>query len=134
MFNYPEVIYDGTGVGSGLSDFMPAELNAHPFIFTNQSKLDLTNKLIIATEYEKLVMPNITTLRNEFEIFEFNYTKTGKIIYAAPEGKHDDCVFSVAMANWFIEENEGKSDVGEIDDILRTYKEAQEEIDEDDDP
>ena len=124
QFNYPEVIYDGTGVGSGLSDFMPSELNSFPFIFTNQSKLDLVNKMIVATEYEKLLLPNIVTIKNEFEIFEFNYTKTGKIIYQAPDGKHDDCVYSMALCNWFIEENEGKSEVGEIDDFLNTVNEV----------
>ena len=128
-FNYPDLIYDATGVGSGLGDFIGDTLNAFPFVFTNESKNEIVHKLVVAFEYATMQVPNIVTVRNEFEIFEMKITKTGKISYSAPEGKHDDVVMSFAMANWYIENNASKSEVGEIDDILDTFKKAREELD-----
>jgi hypothetical protein len=132
-FNYCDLIYDATGVGNGLGDFLGANINAYPFVFTNESKNDIIHRMAVAFEYAQWKIPNIVTVRNEFELLEMRVTKTGKISYSAPDGKHDDVVMSMSMLNWYIENNVGKSEVGEIDDILKTYKEAQEEIDEDDD-
>lgn len=118
-FNYADVIFDATGVGSGIHDFLSTEVNVHPFVFTNKSKNEIINRLIVACEYEKIGIPNIFTIRSEFEIFEFNMTRTGKITYSAPDGKHDDTVMSIAMANWYIEENGGQTNVIEIDDFIK---------------
>jgi hypothetical protein len=134
-FDCTDLIYDATGVGSGLTDFIPAEFNAIPYVFTNQSKNDLINKLIMSFEYGVLDIPNISTVRNEFEILELSFTKTGKFSYEAPDGKHDDCVMSIALANFYIEDNTGVGEVGEIDSIIDTYHQARKSIleDEDDD-
>lgn len=121
--NYADIIYDGTGVGSSFGDFLSQDFNCYPFVFTNKSKNELVNKLIIACEYAGIKMPNILTMRNEFEIFEFNVTRTGAMTYAAPEGSHDDVVMSVAMANWYIEENGGSSEIHEIDNFLAVIEE-----------
>lgn len=118
QFDWPEVIYDATGVGSAITDFLSSELNVTPFVFTNNSKNDIVNRLIVACEYAQLEIPNIFTIRSEFEIFEFQMTKTGKITYNAPDGKHDDTVMSIAMANFFLEENGMKGEVHEIDNFL----------------
>lgn len=122
-FNQPEVIYDATGVGQAISDFMSTELNVFPFVFTNSSKSEIVNRLILDCEFANLDLPNILTIKNEFEIFEFNLTKTGKISYSAPDGKHDDTVMAIAMANWYLEENGMKSEVGEIDNFLEVIQE-----------
>lgn len=134
-FDWPEVIYDATGVGSAITDFLSTELNVFPFVFTNNSKNDIVNKLIIACEYGHLEMPNIVTVKNELEIFEFKMTKTGKISYGAPDGKHDDCVMSIAMANHFLDENGMKGEVSEVNSFLNVVQERQRDImdDEDDD-
>ena len=132
-FNYPDLIYDATGVGSGLGDFIGTTLNVHPFVFTNESKNELVHNLVIAFEYAQIKLPNILTVRNEFEIFEMGLTKTGKISYNAPDGKHDDCIMSIGLCNWFIENNSGKSEIGEVEDILNAYKEAKSFLDENDD-
>lgn len=132
-FNYPDLIYDATGVGSGLGDFLGTNINAFPFTFTNETKNEIVHQMAVAFEYVQWTLPNIQTVRNEFELFEMNLTKTGKISYSAPDGKHDDIVMSLSMLNWYIEQNVGKSDIGEIDDILRAYKEAEEELEDDED-
>ena len=125
MLNDADIIYDGTGVGGSFGDFLSANFNVHPFIFTNQSKNDLINRLIIATEYCNIEMPNLTTVRHEFEVFEFQLTRTGMMTYNAPDGMHDDCVMSIAMANWWIEENCGSLDIHSIDNYLEITTENQ---------
>lgn len=117
-FNGCDVIYDGTGVGVGIGDFLDRELNSYPFIFTNQSKADIVQRLMVAFEYSNILMPKITTIVNEFLLYEYQITKTGKISYSAPEGKHDDIVVAVAMCNYHIEEN-GSNDILEIENFLQ---------------
>lgn len=116
--NYADIIYDGTGVGGSFGDFLSRDFNVHPFVFTNKSKNELVNKLIIACDYTEIEIPNITTVRHEFEVFQFEMTRTGKMTYNAPDGMHDDTVMSIAMANWYIDENGGSIDIQEIDNFL----------------
>lgn len=113
-----DVIFDSTGVGAGLADFMERITNAYPFKFTNQSKNELINRLIVSCEYGEVHLPNIVTIREEFELFTYSLTRTGKLSYHAPEGKHDDTVIAIALANWYAEENVTRSNIGEINTFL----------------
>lgn len=117
VYNNADVIYDATGVGSGIQDFIT--VNAYPFKFTNDSKNEIINKLIVACDYGTLKLPNIVTIREEFELFEYALTRTGKMSYNAPAGRHDDCVISIAMANWYADENGGAGEVHSIDNFLK---------------
>lgn len=127
FLNDADIIYDATGVGSSFGDFLSSHFNTFPFVFTNKSKNDLINRLIIASEYASIKLPNIPTIRNEFEVFEFNITKTGAMTYNAPDGMHDDCVISIALANWYIEENGGGTDVHVIDNFLNIIEDRSSE-------
>jgi len=40
----------------------------------------------------------VGTIKEELEIFEYQYTSTG-VRYNAPSGYHDDCVNALALAN-----------------------------------
>jgi len=117
-FDMADLIYDKTGVGRGLEDFLGRSSNNYGFQFTNDSKNELVNKLIAATDYAEIKLPNIVTMRNEFELFTYDITRTGKLSYNAPEGKHDDTVIMVGLANWFCVENGGKGHVEEVNDFL----------------
>lgn len=117
-----DVIYDATGVGSGLGDFLDSQVRAHPFVFTNESKNEIVNKLIVSCEYGELELPNIQTVREEFELFTYTITRTGKVSYSAPSGKHDDCVMGLALANWYCMEN-GCHRASAIDEFIRARNE-----------
>lgn len=120
MLNGATLIYDATGVGAGVGDFLKNEdVIAHPYTFTNDSKADLINRLIISIEYEEISLPNIKTLTNEFAAFTYELTRTGKISYNAPSGLHDDIVISVAMANWFRKEDSGMDEAVVLEEILK---------------
>ena len=51
-----------------------------------------------------MTYPNIPELINELEIFTYEMGLGGRIRYMAPEGEHDDCVCSLALAMYQIGE------------------------------
>lgn len=123
-YSNADVIFDNTGVGGGLADFLSTDLNAHPFTFTNQTKNEIINRLIVSCDYGRISIPNIETIRQEFELFTYTVTRTGKLSYSAPDGKHDDCVMSIAMAEWYANENGGSQEVHTLDNFFAVMNEA----------
>jgi hypothetical protein len=118
-FNHCDLIFDATGVGAGLADMLNSyDVTAHPFVFTNDSKNEIVNKLILSIEYQELKLPNIAEIKKELAAFTYSLTRTGKISYNAPSGFHDDVVMSLAMANFYRKENVGADDLGVVDDII----------------
>lgn len=117
-YNQADLIYDATGVGAGLGDMLNNyDVVAHPYVFTNESKVELINRLILSVEYAEITLPNITTMRNELSAYTYTLTRTGKISYNAPAGYHDDIVCSLALANLFRKENAGSEDLATLDAI-----------------
>jgi hypothetical protein len=51
-------------------------------------------------------------MKDEMESFEFEYTRTG-VRYTAPDGLHDDCVCSLALAYAKFTEGNFNTFVGE---------------------
>lgn len=104
--NDATLVYDSTGVGAGLGDFIDEYgISSHAFTFTNESKNELINKLILAIEHGKIKIPSISTILKELRGYSFEVTKTGKITFNAPAGSHDDCVIALALSNYFREEH-----------------------------
>lgn len=137
-FNHAELIFDGTGVGSGLADFYQNhDISAHPYVFTNESKSDLVVNLALAIEYGEVTIPNIPTIINEMAAFTYSLSRTGKLTYSAPSGHHDDIVMAFALANWFRRQNAASTNVAVLDDFIRVNsaqpKSFYEWIDEDND-
>lgn len=64
----------------------------------NQNKSEMIQQLRLAITDCKIKSPKIVELEHELEIFEFDVSPSGRLIYAAPDGMHDDCVMSLAFA------------------------------------
>jgi hypothetical protein len=75
-------------------------LNVEGFRFTASSKEQLINNLSMLIEQGKLHYEDIPELINELEIFEYQITPSRNLKMSAPEGYHDDCVISLALAAW----------------------------------
>lgn len=113
QYNHAELIFDSTGVGGGLADFLNNfDITAHPYVFTNDSKNDLVNRLVLAIEHQNVAIPNIPTVIGELSAFTYTLTKTGKMSYGAPSGYHDDIVMAFALANWY--RTEHSVDAGQV--------------------
>lgn len=106
-YNNALCIIDSTGVGdpiaedlshSGISLWYQGEKPGYKF--TNDSKSQLINNLAISIEQRRITFPYEPILIDELQAFEYSITDGGRIKYGAPDGKHDDCVISLALACW----------------------------------
>ena len=76
----------------------------HPFTTTNKSKQELIEGLILDFNEGSIGIPSkklFNPLFQELETFTYDYNpKTRSIKYGHPTGLHDDCVISLALANY----------------------------------
>ncbi len=95
------VFIDSTSVGEPIfEDLQRSGVFIDDFRFTNKSKKELIEKLSIYIEQKLVWIPNNEQLLGELSAFGYTLTGSGNILYRAPEGLHDDCVFSLALAVW----------------------------------
>lgn len=95
--NKPALI-DSTGVGDPIVEALQegGNLNFEGFKFTSASKQMIMEGLAVAIQNRHFTY-NTPIIRQELEIYEYEYTRTG-VRYTAPEGMHDDCVCAAALA------------------------------------
>lgn len=93
---------DATGVGDPIVDDLRKAGVKIPegqaVKFTNTSKKELIERLIIAIEQRLITFPRINVLIDELGSFGVEITEGGYVRYTAPEGEHDDTVISLALA------------------------------------
>ncbi|MGH7721750.1 MAG: hypothetical protein ACRENL_02795 [Candidatus Dormibacteria bacterium] len=92
-------LIDSTGVGDPIVEQLqrsPGVGHVQGYQFTQPSKQRLMEGLAVAIQQGTVGYPDGTIVA-ELEQFEYEYTRTG-VRYASPEGLHDDCVMSLALA------------------------------------
>jgi len=111
-YNNARVIIDATGVGKPIyEDLMRAGVFVEDFTFTGKSKEELFGNLRVFIENGYIRIPNYSVLIDELLSFEYilRNEKTGEplrnIKYGPPQGLHDDCVDSLALAVWDLSPN-----------------------------
>jgi hypothetical protein len=91
------IVIDSTGVGDAITEDLQKHFNAmHGFKYTASSKQQLM-ELLASTIHKKEVGFPDGFIRQELDIFEYQFTATG-VKYNAPTGFHDDCVNALALA------------------------------------
>jgi hypothetical protein len=90
------ICIDSTGVGDPVAEQVARVRDTQLFQFTQRSKQMLMEGLAVAIQKREITVLD-GVMRDELESFEFEYTRTG-VRYSAPEGLHDDCVCSLALA------------------------------------
>ena len=101
QYHNAEVYIDSSGVGRPIfEDLFRDGVFIKDFSFAHQSKTALVEKLSIMIEQHQLTIPKYDVLISELESFQVNISDSGKTLYAAPRGMHDDCVISLALAVW----------------------------------
>lgn len=93
---------DSTGIGDPiLATVRGAGIRVEPYqIGGTKAKQQLIEKLRVNLEHSRISFPNIPLMIRELENYEYNISDAGTIKYEAPSGSHDDCVISLALANW----------------------------------
>jgi hypothetical protein len=100
-YNNASTLIDSTGVGDPiLKDLEEMGVYVEGYKFDNTSKKKLIESLMMAFEMGHIQIIDDPTLINELLIFEYQISKSGVLRYEAPQGYHDDCVISLALANW----------------------------------
>lgn len=95
--NMPALV-DSSGVGDPIVEMLQKKPGTkfEGYTFSGPSKQKLMEGLAVAIQSGSVSFPD-GPIRQELENFEFEYTRTG-VRYSAPEGFHDDCVCSLALA------------------------------------
>lgn len=100
-YNHALCWVDSTGVGDAIyDDLHNYGVPVESYKFTSESKRNLIEKLVISIEQRFILFPRIQILIEELQRFSYEITSEGRIRYNAPDGFHDDCVISLALANW----------------------------------
>jgi len=100
-YNNARIIVDSTGIGEPIQEDLSRDgLFVDDYKFTNKSKKELIEKMSIYIEQKNVWIPNKEALIDELKSFGYQLTDAGNVIYKAPQGLHDDAVFSLALAVW----------------------------------
>lgn len=96
------ILAESNSIGSpNIEELTKEGLPIVPFETTAASKPPLIQSLILAFEKSELTILNDAQTINELEAFEEKRSaQTGRPTYSAPQGLHDDCVISLALALW----------------------------------
>lgn len=99
-----DLLVETNGVGDPVFEMIRKQYSrTSPLFQTNQTKENIIRRLMGDIQDATLELPSINlfpTLAEELEIFEYEVLPSGKIRYTHPQGFHDDCVLSLAIANW----------------------------------
>lgn len=90
--------HDKTGLGEVIDDLLDkTELPYEGQVFTNHSKSEMVNTLMVAVEQRSVQLPNWTTMVHEMDNYEVTTTEIGNMKYSAPQGLHDDIIASMIL-------------------------------------
>lgn len=91
-------LIDSTGIGDPVLDqFQLEHGNFRGYQFTNASKQKLMEGLAVSIQRHEISYPK-GPIVDELENFEYVTQPSGRVLYSAPEGLHDDCVCALALA------------------------------------
>ena len=112
------IIAEENAMGAPLiEEAQSRELNVIPFVTTNASKQAIIDQLSLAFEQRSIRIPNDPVLIGELQSYECKRLPSGLYRYSAPEGMHDDCVMSLAIA-WSGVAKESAWNRGSINDLV----------------
>lgn len=98
---YIELIKKGI-VKSGL------RIPVYEFNTTNESKQDIISNLQVLIQNNEVKLPDDDALKVQLMKYEMTVSKTGKPVYNAAIGYHDDMIMSAAIALWSVKKNKPK--------------------------
>lgn len=101
-----EMIYhDKTGLGEVIDDALAeTDLPYEGITFTNKSKSEMVNKLMLAFQRKAIVLPFWQAMIDEIDAYEVTVSDVGNWKYAAADGFHDDIVSSMILGWSLVEE------------------------------
>lgn len=106
-FKLDAMTIEANSIGQPVIDSLSnRDMNIIPFTTTNATKQEIIMQLQSAFEHGEIKILNNPVLIGELLSFESKRNASGSFSYSAPEGQHDDCVMSLAIA-WYGLANSG---------------------------
>lgn len=102
LYNRATAVIDSTGIGDPIVETIRnGGVIVEPYkIGGSGPKQQLIEKLRVNIENQRISFPNLPIAIRELENYEYQISDSGNVKYEAPEGFYDDCVISLALANW----------------------------------
>jgi hypothetical protein len=101
------VLTDQTSIGDPLLEQLRkrlwrngAAISIEGFTFTNQSKREIIDNLVIRLTNQEMAIPDDEELIRELQYFEYELTTAGNVRMNARSGYNDDLVSALALAAW----------------------------------
>lgn len=104
-YNTADVTIDASGNGGDIfaEDLAGMGVNIDTeFVYTNKTKIMLIDKLGILMDRKRIHFPRIPQLITELRSFTYHFSTSNNLIYGS--SKKDDCVNSLALACWNLNE------------------------------
>ena len=100
-FGLVSMTVESNSMGQGVIDHLVNRgMNIAPFVTTSATKAAIIQGLQNAFEHGEIKIINHPVLIGELLSFESKRTASGGFSYSAPDGMHDDCVMSLAIG-WY---------------------------------
>lgn len=100
-FNKAAVLVETNSIGQPqLEELQRMGLSVQGFLTTNASKAQIIDALALGFEQDVIKIINDPVLVSELMAYQSERLPSGLLRYGAPEGMHDDCVISLALAWW----------------------------------
>jgi len=98
-FKPEQIIAESNSMGGPIIEQLQRDgLPIQPFLTTNASKVKAIDALALAFERMDISLIEDEILIAELQAYEAQRLPSGTLRYGAPEGMHDDCVMSLALA------------------------------------
>ena len=99
LFKLDTMKIEANSIGQGVIDHLRnRRMNIIPFTTTSATKQTIITALQSAFEHGDIGIYNDPVLIGELLSFESKRNTSGSFSYSAPDGMHDDCVMSLALA------------------------------------
>jgi len=97
---HPDVIIaESNSMGEPIIEQLQRDnLPVRAFTTTNATKAVIIESLALAFERGEIRIPDNPVLVGELQAYETSRLPSGMVRYSAPDGMHDDCVISLALA------------------------------------
>ncbi|OQA96948.1 MAG: Terminase-like family protein [Chloroflexi bacterium ADurb.Bin222] len=93
------ILAESNAMGEPIIETLQREgLPVRGFVTTNATKAQIIEGLALAFEQGAIRVLNDPVLVGELQGYEMDRSPSGMVRYSAPEGLHDDCVMSLALA------------------------------------
>lgn len=98
-WNVYSVIAESNAMGKPNNDMLRADgIRVRDFHTSNATKAEAIEQLAAAFDHRTIALPNYRPLIDELQAYESQRLESGAMRYGAPDGVHDDCVMSLALA------------------------------------